>query len=325
MLSIHRHTTTTHHNNNNDNRQHDSNDTNNMHSTPSASASASAAASIHTAAPSVDVRDGQLSVYSFTQLRIQPSTIQLKYSSGMQRYCRKCQVWKPDRSHHCSVHHRCILGLDHCCGVLNNCIGIYNRKYFIQFLYSLSFVAMWMIYVTMKYKVWRWYNWQLNTFKWLLSCYILVISIACFITLFAFATWHVYLMAYNMTSVEWNEGYGRSIRSIQRHPYDCGSILLNLKSVLGDNIIEWFLPTSPKLHYSQNKHLQTEWITIPSSSVATKSVDNGSTAVNRTKTKTKTSTDKEAERRYLKLVCDQIDYAVCHRSPVQPITPSKKC
>lgn len=50
------------------------------------------------------------------------------------RYCRMCNVWKPDRTHHCSTCAQCVLNMDHHCPWLNNCIGFWNRKFFIQLL-----------------------------------------------------------------------------------------------------------------------------------------------------------------------------------------------
>lgn len=50
------------------------------------------------------------------------------------RYCLMCNVFKPERCHHCSVCGRCVLNMDHHCPWVNNCIGFWNRKYFILLL-----------------------------------------------------------------------------------------------------------------------------------------------------------------------------------------------
>mmetsp|Transcript_792 Transcript_792/g.781 ORF Transcript_792/g.781 Transcript_792/m.781 type:complete len:126 (+) Transcript_792:170-547(+) len=51
------------------------------------------------------------------------------------RYCKMCNVWKPERTHHCSICNRCNLNMDHHCPWINNCVGFYNRKFFIQLLF----------------------------------------------------------------------------------------------------------------------------------------------------------------------------------------------
>jgi palmitoyltransferase ZDHHC2/15/20 len=50
-------------------------------------------------------------------------------------FCRKCNAWKPARSHHCSVMGRCILKLDHYCLWIVNCVGLLNQKFFLIFLF----------------------------------------------------------------------------------------------------------------------------------------------------------------------------------------------
>ncbi|CAF2149234.1 unnamed protein product [Brassica napus] len=56
-------------------------------------------------------------------------------SSHIVRYCRKCNQYKPPRSHHCSVCGRCILKMDHHCVWVVNCVGAKNYKSFLLFLF----------------------------------------------------------------------------------------------------------------------------------------------------------------------------------------------
>ena len=69
------------------------------------------------------------------------------------RYCLMCHVFKPERCHHCSICNRCVLNMDHHCrkrytAWVNNCIGFYNRKYFILLL-MYTLVLMYYIVATM--------------------------------------------------------------------------------------------------------------------------------------------------------------------------------
>lgn len=58
----------------------------------------------------------------------QPSVLEYK-ADGDRRYCKHCELFKPDRAHHCRHCGVCILRMDHHCPWLGVCIGFRNHKY----------------------------------------------------------------------------------------------------------------------------------------------------------------------------------------------------
>lgn len=59
--------------------------------------------------------------------------VKRKVFLGGNRYCQKCEQYKPPRAHHCRVCKRCVLRMDHHCMWVNNCVGHYNYKAFFLF------------------------------------------------------------------------------------------------------------------------------------------------------------------------------------------------
>ena len=49
--------------------------------------------------------------------------------------CRTCTVVKPARSKHCTVCDACVLGMDHHCIWINQCVGHFNYKWFLAFIF----------------------------------------------------------------------------------------------------------------------------------------------------------------------------------------------
>ncbi|CAL9738408.1 palmitoyltransferase Pfa4p [Monosporozyma servazzii] len=57
-----------------------------------------------------------------------------KPGSSNRKFCKKCNNWKPERSHHCKTCNQCVLMMDHHCPWTLNCVGFGNFPHFIRFL-----------------------------------------------------------------------------------------------------------------------------------------------------------------------------------------------
>ncbi|XP_021359719.1 palmitoyltransferase ZDHHC22-like [Mizuhopecten yessoensis] len=47
------------------------------------------------------------------------------------KYCERCEMHQPPRTHHCDICEACILKRDHHCFVVGTCVGFKNQRYFV--------------------------------------------------------------------------------------------------------------------------------------------------------------------------------------------------
>ena len=169
------------------------------------------------------------------------------------RYCLLCQVFKPERTHHCSICNLCILNMDHHCPWVDNCIGFYNKKFFIQLLcyfflmsfclcityipYSIDIVKL--IYDVYKKGIMdkkienKYYLFLINN--------ILLLGFS--VVDFNFLRFHIKLIKSNLTTIETLDNDLMQLDNdlMQNKKYDMG-LEINFKQIFGENKLLWFLP-----------------------------------------------------------------------------------
>ncbi|KAJ1308084.1 hypothetical protein OPQ81_002148 [Rhizoctonia solani] len=59
------------------------------------------------------------------------------------RYCARDRLMKPMRTHHCRLCATCVLQYDHHCPWIGQCVGAYNRKFFLNFTFWSTWFTAW--------------------------------------------------------------------------------------------------------------------------------------------------------------------------------------
>ncbi|CAK9438957.1 uncharacterized protein LODBEIA_P31810 [Lodderomyces beijingensis] len=185
-------------------------------------------------------------------------TIHTRKFGGNQgfRFCTKCDCWKPDRTHHCSSSGKCILKMDHYCPWFAICIGFFNYKFFVQFLCYIA-TYCWIVFAITVAVLYNFlfsdkYSDQYLSINLVVQC-VLASTFAFTVTIFA--SFSVYLMSRNLSTIEfqeqrWNyrgannynyEFDGNGKRKQLANIFDLG-FKENLKQVLGTSWTSWLLP-----------------------------------------------------------------------------------
>ncbi|KAH3745574.1 S-acyltransferase 15 [Pelomyxa schiedti] len=178
-----------------------------------------------------------------------PGFVDPSYTPEVQNkedFCEECNQAKPPRSRHCHVCNKCILGMDHHCPWVPQCIGKNNRKLFILFvMYSamagviscLSLITRLILHFT---------GFATLTNLWLILLYLAIVSGASqSLTLFCLFLHHFFMILFNLTSKELMALTNRSFRTPygqkSDRPYDKG-VRSNICEHFGDSRWQWFLP-----------------------------------------------------------------------------------
>lgn len=183
-----------------------------------------------------------------------PPPIVIAANTGMtrpdhrHRFCTHCNIFKPDRAHHCSTCRECILQMDHHCPFTgNSCIGFLNRKFFLLFLIYATISCSLVAYLSPNAIISRAtaLDDHPSTFQLASVVFLMVGYLFCSlhaIALSLFTGFHIYLVLKNRTTIENQEPHQQLHEDILK--MSDKSWLNNWKAVLGSNPWLWFIPVA---------------------------------------------------------------------------------
>lgn len=163
---------------------------------------------------------------------------------GSVRFCEKCKVVKPDRTHHCSVCGECVLKMDHHCPWINNCVCFTNYKFFVLFLGYALIYCIYICLTSLPYFIAFWKgDLQGMGFHILFLFFVAIMFGVSLMSLFGY---HCYLVLENRTTLE--AFRPPSFRGVgaDKYGFHLGRFR-NFKEVFGDDPKQWFLPVSTSL------------------------------------------------------------------------------
>jgi hypothetical protein len=151
-------------------------------------------------------------------------------------HCVFCRIIRPERTHHCRKCKRCILKMDHHCNILNTCIGYYNYKLYIIFLFftilTLAYTTITMIDGLILY--YTIHGWQDTTCKIVTISFVILVLF--FLSVLELFISHMMYISRGVTTIEY-EGHNGNIDK-------GGSFYSNLKEVFRkENVLYWLWPS----------------------------------------------------------------------------------
>ncbi|PSS24160.1 Protein like [Actinidia chinensis var. chinensis] len=154
------------------------------------------------------------------------------------RYCRKCNQLKPPRCHHCSVCGRCVLKMDHHCVWVVNCVGAFNYKYFLLFLFYTLLETSLVTLSLLPHFIAFFRDEEIAETPGMVASTFLafVLNLAFALSVLGFLIMHASLVAANTTTIEAYEK-----KTTPKWRYDLGR-KRNFEQVFGMNKRYWLIP-----------------------------------------------------------------------------------
>jgi len=177
--------------------------------------------------------------------------VERKKKDAQYRFCTSCNIYKPDRAHHCRICDRCVLRMDHHCPWIANCVGFYNYKFFLLFLFYDILAAIFIVFAMFPRMI-HVFRPMINVTYWCthdlfaIIAYLFVLIVV--VVLSIFLSFHIKLTLGAMTTIELREKHDKADTrhqfDVAHKKFDRGS-LGNWLHVFGPSHL-WFFPIQPR-------------------------------------------------------------------------------
>ncbi|XP_044257692.1 palmitoyltransferase ZDHHC15B isoform X1 [Tribolium madens] len=203
---------------------------------------------------------------------------------GFPRFCDKCRVIKPDRTHHCSVCGECVLKMDHHCPWINNCVCFTNYKFFLLFLGYALFYCVYVALTSLPYFIefWRGTLEGIGNGRFHIL-FLFFVAIMFGVSLVSLFCYHCYLVSENRTTLEaFRPPIFRS--GPDKRGFNLGRYN-NFQEVFGDNPRTWLLPIKTSLGDGiefplNSRHLANSYQSMENTQNSNREVDSETSKLN---------------------------------------------
>lgn len=164
--------------------------------------------------------------------------------SKNRRYCLICHIFKPERCHHCSQCGRCVLNMDHHCPWINNCVGFFNRKFFLLMLFYVILTAILAAFGMVGHVIDMFFVKDEFVNYWMSDLFIFggfCLDVAAIIVIGLFFKFHIELVLKNSTTIENLDKKRTATTKTNNTSYNMGEYY-NLLQVFGENFWIWPFP-----------------------------------------------------------------------------------
>ncbi len=162
-------------------------------------------------------------------------------------YCPYCKIIRPERSHHCRECKKCILKMDHHYEILNSCVGYYNYRPWLVFVFFSTIILLF-IMLTMIDGI-SFYldkmNYGIETINCKVFLFTFVLIIIAFISVGELLITHLLFILKGVTTIE-DKSRNMMDQIVGKDNPDKPDVgfMYQMMEIFGRNCCKWFMPIS---------------------------------------------------------------------------------